>query len=123
MNAPHADENRLAEEVDVIAHTPASILILEAMLFAVGADADLQKSFGIATSKVVVEMTVNGRPVPIVKSLEDAWRRCEAEIDARARKMAVRMVTEAGLEPLAEVLRDAEQKIRNKLQIWDDAND
>lgn len=77
----------------------------------------------MAAATVSVEMTVNGRPVPVLKTLEDAWRRCDAEIDARARKMAICMVTEAGLEPLAEVLRDAEQKIRAKLQIWDDAND
>lgn len=117
------DEQRLTEEVDVIAGTSASILIIEAMLFAVGADADLQESFGMKASKASVEMTVNGKPVPIVSTLEDAWRRCDAEIDQRARKMAIRMVTEAGLEPLAEVLRDAEQKIRNKLQIWDDAHE
>lgn len=118
-----SDEQRLPEDVDVIAHTTASILIIEAMLFAIGADDDLQKSFGMATSKASVEMTVNGRPVPVLRALEDAWRRCDAEVDARARKMAIRMVSDAGLEPLAEVLRDAEQKIRQRLQIWDDAND
>jgi len=120
-DAPLRTDLQLTEEVDVIGDTPASILIIEAMLLAIGADADLQESFGMKTSTASVQMTVNGKPVPIVDTLTEAWRRCDAEIDARARKMAVRMVTAAGLEPLAEALRDAEQKIRQRLQIWEDA--
>lgn len=116
-------EQQVTEEIDIVTYSPASVLILEAMLFEIGADEDLQKSFGMNGSKAAVSMTVNGRSVPVIKSLEDAWRRCDAEIEARARKIALRMVTEAGLDPIAAAIRDAETSIRTALQNWDGARE
>lgn len=111
------------ETVNCTDNDDASILILEAMLFAIGAADDICKEFGCTTGKVQVEMKVNGRPVPVVASLTDAWRRSEAVLEERAKRMAVRMVSEARLEPLAQALRDAEWKIREKLKAWSDDND
>lgn len=118
-----ADEERLVETVNVTAQTDASILIIEAMLLAIGDDADICKEFGCSSGDVQVELKVNGRAVPVVAALADAWKRCSAVIDQQAKKEAVRMVSEAGLEPLAQALRDAEWKIRERLKAWGDDHD
>lgn len=110
------------ERVYVCGEDAAARLILNALADFYEKDDAFAECFAQDGGHVNVRMTVNGRPVPIAKTLAEAWKRADAQVEERARKIAIRMVTEAGLEPLAEVLRDAEQKIRQKLQIWDDAN-
>lgn len=110
------------ETVNVVAHSTASILILEAMLLRIG-KADLMNEFGMKGSEAEVELKVNGVAVPVVQSLEEAWLRLESVVERRAKQIALRMVTEAGLEPIAKALREAEQSIRNKLELWDEIDE
>lgn len=106
------------ENVDVTGEDAPARLILNAMATFVS-DEDFAAKFASKGKVCEVAMTVNGVPVPIVETLAEAWRRADAEIEDRARRRAIAMVTEAGLEPLAQALRDAEHSIREKLGIWD----
>lgn len=110
---------KITEQVDVTGEEIPAMLILRAMATYVEDD-DFHEKFAKNGKVVEVVMTVNGHSVPIVESLADTWRQCKEELDRRARKIAVEMVTEAGLEPLAKVLRDAERSIREKLGVWDE---
>jgi hypothetical protein len=106
------------EQVNVTGDEPVSRLILNAVATFVK-DEDFHAKFASHGPVAKVELFVNGHRVPVVESLADAWRRCDEELEQKARKMALKMVSEAGLEPIAAVLREAEHAIRTKLECWD----
>lgn len=108
----------VVEQIDVCADNTAARVILNAMATFIR-DADFSEKFGGNGRMCSVEMKVNGHPVPIVEALVDAWKRADEQLEERARKMALQMVTEAGLEPIATALRDAERMIRDKLKNYD----
>jgi hypothetical protein len=69
----------------------------------------------ITKNPVEVELLVNGVRLPFKSTLENLWERAEARLDMEARKLAEDMVTEAGLEGVAEALRDVEWKVKDAL--------
>lgn len=108
----------MTETVDIRDDDAVARLVLSAVAKYVK-EPEFAERFANKGSTVQVEMAVNGVSVSAPKTLAEAWRRMDAMLEERARRMAVRMVTEAGLEPLAQALRDAENNIREKLGIWE----
>lgn len=106
------------ESIDVVADNPASRIILNAIATFIK-DAEFVEKFGGNGKTVDVVLLVNGHRVPVVETLADTWKRMDAMLERRASAKAIEMVTAAGLEPLAQALRDAENKIREKLEIWE----
>lgn len=70
----------------------------------------------INTNPVDVTLLVNGIEMPFTETMNDIYRRMEDQIDGRAREIAEKMVTEAGLDGVAEALREVELKVREALR-------
>jgi hypothetical protein len=64
---------------------------------------------------VEVTFLVNGQEMPFTATLEDIWRRMEAEMDGKVLAKAEEMVTAAGLDAVSEVLREVEWKVKEAL--------
>lgn len=109
-------EQIVTEVVNVANHSPASILILEAMVSHVGNDGDIMKAFGCTSADVDVQLLVNGVSVDIVKSLSEAWARLEAHFEERAKEKALEMIKGAGLKDMLDTIERAEWTIREKLE-------
>jgi hypothetical protein len=109
----------MTQKVDIRDNSAVSVMVLMAVTKHVK-DPEFAAAFAGKGSVVEVAMTVNGQTVDAPAVLAEAWRREVELIDKRARKMAIEMVTEAGLDGLVEILRDAENKVRQKLNIWDE---
>ena len=62
-----------------------------------------------------VSLIVNEQELPFKSVIEDLYRRINAEVDERAAKMALEMITESGLNGVLEALREAEGKVRDAL--------
>lgn len=97
---------------------PAQIILAAISTFV--KDDEFQAKFANSGPTKTVALLVDGHEVPVVETLADIWRRMNDVVDQRARKMAVEMVTAAGLKPLSNALQEAEQKIRAQLGIWED---
>lgn len=99
----------MSEQIDVTARDAAGHFLLQAIVQG--------KTLGakIATNPVEVQLLVNGVELPFRATLDNLWGRMEADIEERARAMAERMVTEAGLEGVADALRDVEWKVKEAL--------
>ena len=106
------------ETVNITGDDTAARLLLSAVATFVKDD-EFRTKFASHGPVAKVELLVNGHRVPCAETLADAWHRMDEVLEARARRMAVAMVTEAGLEPLVQALRDAENNIREKLGIWE----
>ena len=74
---------------------------------------DKFKQFG---PDVEVELLINGIPLSFTAIVNDWWRRVKDHHEADVREAALKMVTEAGLDPVANALRDAEQAIVNAIE-------
>ena len=48
--------------------------------------------------------------------MNDIYRRMENQIDEQARELAEKMVTDAGLEGVADALREVEWKVKDALR-------
>ena len=59
-----------------------------------------------------IEFKINGVEVPFSITLNDVWKRANAELTERARKMAKEMITEAGLDDIRNVLQNAEWELK-----------
>jgi len=106
------------EIISVGTDTPASFIVLAIAAKHIK-DPEFQEEYK-RDGGFQVELLINGKSVPVVETLVDIYERLDKVIDKRARKMALQMVTEAGLDPIAEALRDAERTIRTRLKIWED---
>lgn len=69
----------------------------------------------IQGNPVNVRLVVNGVDLPYTATMADVWGRARAQLDEEAREMAERMVTEAGLEGVADALREVEWKVKDAL--------
>lgn len=69
----------------------------------------------INSNPVSVTLLVNGVELPFTETMNDIYRRMEEQIDKQARELAERMVTAAGLEPLAEAIQKAEWEIKEAI--------
>lgn len=63
-----------------------------------------------------VMLTVNGVELPFTATINDIYARMQAQLEEDAQELAQKMVTEAGLDGLAEALRDAEHSIKSAIQ-------
>lgn len=64
---------------------------------------------------VTVTLTANGVELPFSATVNDIYRRMGAQRDEEARELAVKMVTAAGLDDLAEALRDVEWRVKEAI--------
>jgi len=87
---------------------------------AIPSDNQFHEKFG-TDGFVEVELLINGHSVPFKAVINDWWERCDRELELRAKRAAVKMVTAAGLDPIADALRDAEQTIREALKVWEES--
>lgn len=69
----------------------------------------------IISNPVEVMLLVNGVELPFVETINDIYQRMERQIDEQAREVAEKMVMEAGLDGVADVLREVEWKVKNTL--------
>jgi len=106
----------MISRVNVVDHSVASILILEAMVATVGDRGEIVKHFDCNAAGVEVQMLVNGQPVDAVKALTDAWERLESGFEERAKEKAMEMIQGAGLRSLLDAIEQAEWQIRDKLE-------
>lgn len=75
------------------------------------------KEIGDAIKSNPVEVTflVNGIELPFVETMRDIYQRMEKQIDTQAIELAEKMVTEAGLDGVADALREVEWKVKDVL--------
>jgi L-2-hydroxyglutarate oxidase LhgO len=106
----------MSEKIDVTKQG-APYLLLRAITLA---DEDVKQKILNSANPVEVSLIVNGQSVPVLKTIESFYKSCQDMIEEEAKKIALNMVTEAGLEPIAEALRDAENLICERLQLWRD---
>jgi hypothetical protein len=64
---------------------------------------------------VEIEFRINGIEMSFVEVMEDLWKRANDHLEQDAREKAIEMITEVGLNPISEVLLDAEYQIRQAL--------
>lgn len=109
------------EIVDVTDETPASIIVMEAMLHETtlralvpGLEEKLRKKKD--RRKWRVQLLVDGVPVPVVKTLNAVWERENAGIEKRALERAKEMVKEVGLDKIRTALETASWQIDNALE-------
>jgi hypothetical protein len=69
----------------------------------------------INSNPVEVTLLVNGVELPFVETMNDIYQRMERQIDEQAREVAEKMVTEAGLDGVADALREVEWKVKDAL--------
>ena len=106
------------------AHIPGFLIfraMVESLQSEKNPDASITSKFSPSGHEVKVELRVNDIPVDVIATLKTTWKNMDSHIEERARKIALRMVTEAGLDPLREALQSAERNIREVLKTWDNA--
>lgn len=75
-------------------------------------------SRGIIMNKgrhVEVQLLINGEEVSFTQVVNQWWSQVNRMINDKAAKIAKQMVTDAGLDPVAEALQNAETIIKNAL--------
>jgi len=60
---------------------------------------------------VEVELKINGVSLSFTSVINDWWKRMSDRREEDVREAAIKMVTEAGLEPVARALQDAERAV------------
>lgn len=100
----------MSEKLDMTSRDFPGFFLIAAL---VQAGEDVQKQ--ITEKDVEVQLLVNGIEFPFTKTIEDIYSRMLVQIDSQALEMAEKMVTEAGLDAVAEVLREVEWKVKDAL--------
>lgn len=100
----------MTEKIDVTSREFPEFFVIAAITQA-GAVGDQ-----IMTNPVEVTLLVNGIELPFTQTMNDIYRRMENQIDEQARELAEKMVTEAGLEGVADALREVEWKVKDALR-------
>ena len=100
----------MTEKIDVTSREFPGFFVIAAITQA-GAVGDQ-----IMTNPVEVTLLVNGIELPFTQTMNDIYRRMENQIDEQARELAEKMVTEAGLEGVADALREVEWKVKDALR-------
>lgn len=68
------------------------------------------------SNPVEVTFLVNGIELPFTDTINDIYRRMNERLDMEAIEIAEKMVTEAGLDGVAEALREVEWKVKEALE-------
>lgn len=109
-------------QIDIIAHTTPSILLMNAVCAKIGRD-DLtealrftKKEGGGYSSLVDVKLTVNGVEIPFESTVENMWNQLSNSVDARALAKAKDIISGAGLADLFDTIRHAEWEIGRALE-------
>lgn len=104
------------EAVNVLKHTTAGVLLLNAMVrHNQQTGADLIETFEPVDGVVEAQLRINGHIVPLVEALDEVWQRLSARSDEIAPSKALKMIDEAGVEPIISMLQNVREQTRTKL--------
>lgn len=110
----HKQEKEVSETIDATSQEFPGFFVIAAIT---RGNALVDK---ITSNPVEVTLLVNGVELPFVETMNDIYQRMERQIDEQARKVAEKMVTEAGLDGVADALREVEWKVKDALsKVWD----
>lgn len=99
----------MTENIDVTSREFPGFFVLAAITQAMGV------CDHITSNPVEVKLLVNGIELPFTQTMNDIYRRMEANIDSQAHEIAEKMVTETGLAGIAEALRECEWKVKEAI--------
>lgn len=100
----------MSEQIDVTSQTVAGFFVIAALT-----QAEDEVSEQIKGRYADVTLLVNGVELPFTQTINDIYLRMKNQIEEEAREMAEKMVTEAGLESIADALREVEWKVKDAL--------
>lgn len=104
----------MSEQVRILDRSAPSVIIFEAMVKKV-AKGDLLKHFTIKPegddSVADVEMTVNGKSVPVVEALLYCFKQFDAEVEARAQELVKEMTSSLALGRIRSSLERIESEV------------
>lgn len=103
------------ETVDVTSHTTPGIFLLN-MMTTVTKREDLLALYEPMGGAVTVELKVNGVVMPFAQSIEEMWDRLHKHNDELAMEKALKMVSDAGMDDIVEMMSEFKSEMRDTLR-------
>lgn len=103
------------ETVDVTRHTTPGIFILN-MVSTETKREDLLALYEPMGGAVTVELKINGIVMPFAKSIVEMWDRLNRHNDELAMEKALKMVSDAGMDDIVEMMSEFKSEMRDTLR-------